>query len=208
MWLYKFIDVPLLPAELEAKVIALYHNPDKEHLRINNNSYADAMRPELSGKLHPKDVVAVRDGKSYRNSRASRYRLEQDVYDWIHNHLTDQYTDCGLSVIAALDGLLAPHSDQTRKFAILYTFETGGPDVRTVYYQEHNHTIERELRTFGTDYSQLTEIYAAQFPLRKWVLMNTNILHSVENLISDRVQIQFGVNSIPAEWSFNYIKGI
>jgi len=202
MWLYKFVNAPELPLELEAKVMALYNNPDRESRRINSNAYADAMKPDLAGRLHPKDVVAVKDGKTYRNSRGFRYTLDQEVLDWIHQHLTDQYTDCGLSVIHGPDGLLAPHTDQTRRFAMLYTFDTGGPNVRTAFYQEDGYPVERELRVFGTDYSRLREVHAVQFPLRTWVITNTNILHSVENLIGDRVQIQFGVNSVPNEWTY------
>lgn len=182
--------------------MALYNDPDRESQRINSNSYANDMKPDLAGRLHPKDVVAIKDGRSYRNSRGFRYTLDQQVSDWIHRHLSDQYTDCGLSVIHGPDGLLAPHTDQTRRFAVLYTFDTGGPDVRTAYYQEHGYPVERELREFGTDYDQLKEVHAVQFPLRTWVIMNTNVLHSVENLISDRVQIQFGLNSVPSDWSY------
>lgn len=182
--------------------MALYNDPDRESRRINSNAYADAMKPDLAGRLHPKDVVAIKDGRSYRNSRGFRYTLDQQVSDWIHRHLSDQYTDCGLSVIHGPDGLLAPHTDQTRRFAVLYTFDTGGPDVRTAYYQEHGYPVERELREFGTDYDQLKEVHAVQFPLRTWVIMNTNVLHSVENLISDRVQIQFGLNSVPSDWRY------
>ena len=202
MWLYKFIDAPELPPELEAKVMALYNHPDKESRRINSNDYANDMKPDLAGRLHPKDVVAIKDGKSYRNSRGFRYTLDQQVSDWIHQHLTNQYTDCGLSVIHGPDGLLAPHTDQTRRFAILYMFDTGGADVRTAFYQEHGYPVERELREFGTDYSKLNEVHAVQFPLRTWVIMNTNVLHSVENLVSDRIQIQFGLNEVPDDWTY------
>jgi hypothetical protein len=202
MWLYKFIDAPQLPPELEDVVLALYHNPDRESQRINSNSYANDMKPDLAGRLHPKDVIAIKDGKSYRNSRGFRYTLDQQVSDWIHQHLSDQYTDCGLSVIHGPDGLLAPHTDQTRRFAVLYTFDTGGADVKTAFYQEDGYPVERELREFGTDYDRLKEVHAVQFPLRTWVIMNTNVLHSVENLVSDRVQIQFGLNSVPSDWSY------
>jgi len=202
MWLYKFIDAPQLPPELEDAVLALYHNPDRESQRINSNSYANDMKPDLAGRLHPKDVIAIKDGKSYRNSRGFRYTLDQQVSDWIHQHLSDQYTDCGLSVIHGPDGLLAPHTDQTRRFAVLYTFDTGGADVRTAFYQEDGYPVERELREFGTDYDRLNEVHTVQFPLRTWVIMNTNVLHSVENLVSDRVQIQFGLNSVPSRWSY------
>jgi len=202
MWLYKFIDAPRLPPELEDVVLALYHNPDRESQRINSNSYANDMKPDLAGRLHPKDVIAIKDGKSYRNSRGFRYTLDQQVSDWIHQHLSDQYTDCGLSVIHGPDGLLAPHTDQTRRFAVLYTFDTGGADVRTAFYQEHGYPVERELREFGTDYDRLKQVHTVQFPLRTWVIMNTNVLHSVENLVSDRVQIQFGLNSVPSKWSY------
>jgi hypothetical protein len=202
MWLYKFIDAPELPPELEAKVMTLYNDPNRESQRINSNDYANDMKPDLAGRLHPKDVVAIKDGKSYRNSRGFRYTLDQQVSDWIHQHLSDQYTDCGLSVIHGPDGLLAPHTDQTRRFAVLYTFDTGGADVRTAFYQEHGYPVERELREFGTDYDRLKEVHAVQFPLRTWVIMNTNVLHSVENLVSDRIQIQFGLNEVPDDWTY------
>lgn len=201
MWLYKFIDVPQLPPELEAKVLNLYRDLNRESHRIPASSYA-AMKSEEAGGLHPKDVVVTKNGKSYRNSLRFRYTLDQQVSDWIHKNLSNQYIDCGLSVTFGPSGLLAPHTDALRHFAVLYTFETGGADVRTIFYQEDNYPIERPLRVFGHNYSKLNEVHTVQFPSRTWIIMNAHVLHSVENLVSDRVQIQLSLNSVPNEWLY------
>jgi len=208
MWLYKFLDIPQLPPELEQRVMELYQTPDRESQLINNNSYANAVKPELAGKTHPKDATAIKNNRTVRNSRGFRYRLDSEVYEWLEKNLTSEYTDCGLSVITGPDGTLIPHTDQTRLYALLYTFDAGGSAVETVYWQEHNKPLERELREFGSDYSQLDPVERVQFPLRTWVLMNTNVMHSVENLVSDRVQIQMGLNAIPESWKYSLVKEI
>lgn len=203
MWLYKVINAPALPAELEQKVMALYNSPERDLHLINSNSYANSMKPELAGKLHPKDVTAIKDGRTIRNSRGRRYKLEPEVYDWLHSHLTADYTDAGLSVISGPDATLLPHTDQTRNYAVLYTFEPGGPDVETCYWQEHGYPADRGLREFGTDYSKLDLLHSIKIPLRTWVILNTNVLHSVENCYNDRIQIQMGVNNIPESWTYS-----
>jgi len=208
MWLYKFLNIPQLPRALEQQVLDLYQAPDRESRLINNNSYANTVKPELANRPHPKDVVAIKDGKTVRNSRGFRFKLDAEVYEWLHKHLTSAYTDCGLSVITGPDRTLIPHTDQTRRYALLYTFDTGGADVETVFWQEAGNTVHRELREFGTDYGQLTAIERAKFPLRTWVMMNTNVLHSVENLSSDRIQVQMGLNAIPEEWQSTYTKEV
>jgi hypothetical protein len=208
MWIYKFVNLPTLPHHIENAVLSLYESPELEERLINVANYPDTMRPELANKLHPKDAVATRNGKKIKNNRGFRYRLNDSEYEWIHQNISDQYTDCGLNVCTGSDGTLLPHTDLTRTYLLLYMFDAGGPDVETVYWKEEGKPLERGPREYGSDYNSLQVLNATQYPLRTWVLLNTTILHSVENMVKDRIQIQMGLNSIPESWTYSLTKEI
>jgi hypothetical protein len=85
--------------------------------------------------------------------------------------------------------------------------EPGGPATHTDFWKERDYSVHREMKTFGTDYDRLELLVTEQWPLRKWVLLNTNILHSVEELTKNRVQFQVSLDREPNIFA-EYIKEI
>jgi hypothetical protein len=71
--------------------------------------------------------------------------------------------------------------------------DRGGDDATTYFFQQKGHPVEREGHptniTLCDDYSQLEIIDQIQFPLNQWVLLNTNILHGVENVTGSRINL-------------------
>ncbi len=76
-----------------------------------------------------------------------------------------------------------PHIDLMRNIAYNYLFETGGDNVRTVFYEPKeeykNYTIAP--RTF-IPYERIQEVESTVFPTNKWHQLSVDKIHSVENL--------------------------
>jgi hypothetical protein len=98
-----------------------------------------------------------------------------------------------------------PHIDSSREYALLYVVDPGGENVSTAFYQESGKPIVRPkikplvslYKEYVNDYSLLTEIDRVVLPTHTWVILNANILHSVENLSGPRVTYQIALNDNP-----------
>jgi hypothetical protein len=73
-----------------------------------------------------------------------------------------------------------------------------------VWWQEKNKPLDRtelknnfNLSDTITDYSKLQKIAKVCIPPHRWICMNTNILHSVENILTSRISIQISRNTFP-----------
>ena len=76
--------------------------------------------------------------------------------------------------------------------------ERGGEDVVTNFWLEKEKPLEREPSVTVDSYDSLTLIDQVKFPLNTWVLFNSRIIHSVENLESRRASIQISMNHLPS----------
>ena len=196
-WYYKILDLPQLPVELETQVWNRYCDPELTQYRITSDSYL-SNRTDLAHKPGPGDVVGKRNGIIFPNGRGSRYSVPATVEDWVKHNIATDYNDAGIYVIFGDQyHTVLPHTDQTRVFSLLYLLEPGGNDVHTNFWKEQGHSVHREMKSFGCDYGQLELLHTEQWPLRTWILLNTNILHSVENLTRHRVQFQVSLEHIP-----------
>jgi len=199
-WYYKVLDVPSLPAVLEQELWQRYHAPNREQFVISTNKF---LHPDLAHKLNPGDVQGQRDGKTFSNCRGSRYSVENTIHQWVNKNISQDWIEAGLYVIHGdqNQGTILPHTDQTRALSLLYLLDPGGPNVRTEFWQEKNYSIHREMKTLVGDYSLLKLLKSVQWPLKTWILLNTNILHSVEQMTAKRVHFQVSLAadlSIPA----------
>jgi hypothetical protein len=196
-WFYKILDVPALPTELEDLLWTRYHSPDLDQYKYTSDHYLNR-RPEFAHKPGPGDVVGLRHGQEFPNGRGARYQLDSIFDDWVIEHITNDFIDTGIYVIFGdRYHTVIPHTDQTRNFSLLYLLEPGGDNTHTDFWIEHGQSIHREMKTFQGDYSRLTPCLSVKWPLRTWILLNTNILHSVEELSSPRIQFQVSLDRIP-----------
>jgi hypothetical protein len=136
------------------------------------------------------------NGKSITSTQSLRFNINEEWIKWIQDNI---YADAEVtsSGIAVTHGSRyhGPHCDATRNYALIYLLDAGGDNVETVFWQEHGYPIVRPRvsaadQLFVSDYSHLTEIDRVCYPVNKWVLMNTRILHGVENIESTRIAYQ------------------
>jgi hypothetical protein len=76
------------------------------------------------------------------------------------------------------------HTDPGRKWKLYYLLERGG-DAVTKFYKEKGQPVVRdqsdELGTWN-NIDELEIIEQVQWPMYQWVLINTMVIHSVENI--------------------------
>jgi hypothetical protein len=126
----------------------------------------------------------------------TRLDVNREFYQWVHENIHPAGFDCGVSFTnGRLGKHQGPHTDLTRDFTMLYLLEPGGPNTATYFYLEDGEPVERTQRqAVCNDFSKLTVLERVQFPLRQWVILNTMILHGVQDIENVRVSFQVSVN--------------
>ena len=151
---------------------------------------------QLDPKLLKRQVV--KDGK-VSNSRIQRgYELGADWDQWVRDNIMETFVSTGGRYSAGDNTTIhGAHVDSRYNnvpvYKLYYLVDRGGDDATTYFFQQKGHPVEREGHptniTLCDDYSQLEIIDQIQFPLNQWVLLNTNILHGVENVTGSRINL-------------------
>jgi hypothetical protein len=182
---YKDLNIPPLSENLVSKLldysqdlisqnaptIYLYTKPVGNYLKDNKEKLANATVYFLSKTLN-NDIV-----KFYKD-----YELIKNVTFYIQ--------------IIADGNYLAPHIDdlKTRKTANLFTLQTGGNNVETVWwnlkkeYQE-DFGIDHDLLFFP--YYKLEKSHSHILPYKKWCQISIDTIHSIENMTESRISFTF-----------------
>jgi hypothetical protein len=140
----------------------------------------------------------IRDDKFYEHSCIQiHYHVDDKLRQWVNENIIDDYNDVGFRQVQvnANPGCITPHTDETREYALIYNFQTGGGDL--VFYKEPGYPLYREGRVIGNNYDAYKEIERVKIPEHRWYFLNTRVIHSVENIFQDRLQIQISINYIP-----------
>ena len=128
---------------------------------------------------------------------AANKRVNHADFDaWARDRIAKTFVNSGVTY-TTLDPLQTPassgaHTDTERQAALIYNLVPGGPDVNTVFWQEHGQDIVRPNRTWVLDDQKLVQIHSLLIRPRIWTLINATVLHSAENLMSTRIALQIG----------------
>ena len=145
------------------------------------------------------------DYKAAANIRTQHVEFDQ----WVRKNITNDFEDAGVNwtIITERPNNLdqvstGAHTDTSRDFTLIYLLKTGGNHVQTVFYQETDQPLLRRPRTHGEDLTKLTKLVQIEIPLHTWFIIDSRILHSVENLTHSRVAFQVGlyVNHWQESW--------
>lgn len=161
---YRYIDhLPPIPSELESDI----------------SEFSDS---GIQDTNHIKDQTI----------RYSRWDPSDRLTKWISNNITDDYLKLGIQVHEKVD--LAnkhnPHTDKTRAWVLMYCLSTGGKNVTTTWYREDEKPMTRELGVYTPDIKgKLVKVESVTVEPRRWFLLNSRIIHSVENIEEKRVSV-------------------
>lgn len=134
-----------------------------------------------------------KDGVSIPNTVCARHSVDEGLINWVKQNISPEFHTIGANYHGtATGGVVIPHTDRTRNWSLIWITDTGGPDVKTIFWQEKGYGIEREQSYYPKSYNDLVELETYIFEPNCWILINGNIIHSVENLQSVRKSVQIG----------------
>lgn len=160
---------------------------------------------QTSNTIWLDDIILKKGPVWSLNATNINYILDQRCLDWCRQNIHQTVIDARYSSTRPGLPRSGPHTDRTRNFTMLYLLRTGGPDHRTVFYQQlGGYPVVRESKIRVNHYDDLLEIESVQIPLQTWTMFNSSVIHSVENISQGRDSIQLNLDIIPNELSSNW----
>lgn len=139
-------------------------------------------------------------GKSFPAARNIRVRHEE-FETWARENIISEYKNAGLNYCnsppADYVTSCGAHTDATRVYTLLFNVEPGGPNVSTNFWQEEGYPVLREPKCAGTNTDKLKLLDGIVIPPGVWCIINTLVLHSVDNLIKPRINFQISLDDHP-----------
>ena len=176
---YRSTNLPPLPKWIQDRVMTVDTKNNELWLNPQTPEYADR-------KLHRCDG-------SYKQAQMfKRYNIGPDVRKWALENISNKIIDCGMSITTDFENrnIVGPHADKTRNYTLLYVLDAGGDNVETVFWQEQDHPEVRDRGTGPLDYNLLTKLDSIVIPERHWIVIHSQVVHSVENLHHQRIAFQ------------------
>lgn len=152
-----------------------------------------------------------KNGKSTTSTRTFRYDMGEEFHQWVRDNIVENFTEASISMTPASIGPhMGAHTDFSNNFRFMYMLDTGGDNCETNFYQEKGEDYYRPGKKWINvdDFDRLELRDTFHIPKNRWILMNTQFLHSVENITSNRVAIHITVQTpagIKADLSGLYI---
>jgi hypothetical protein len=184
---YKFLDLAPLPQTIIDRVLSV--DMDQQNI-APSHQYSDQDK-----KLYTSRIL-VQDQLVSRHVRQTRYNLDHQVLQWIKKEIAGNFLECTATIGDPQQGHTGPHTDRARNFALLYVLTSGGTNVLTTFWQEKNFPLIRPKGTLINEYNRLTMMDQVNYGQHRWVIMDSRILHSVQNLESSRFSIQIAFDDL------------
>jgi hypothetical protein len=176
MWYCKFLDLPAIPDNLINQ--------------IDTNNPGVIMR-DYKGWDHYKDGVAI------KSSDNPFYFASAELQEWLALNVCSEFNDVGIRYAygKADVNTAGIHTDSTRKYVLQYNLDNGGGHLN--FWQEKGKPLLRDGRVTINNYNQVDLVESVQTPNNQWYLINAMVLHSVEALVSTRVNVQISLMNNP-----------
>lgn len=126
--------------------------------------------------------------KPMPSNNNARAHFNAEFLKWIQVYITPNFT-AENSGVMFFDEPQLPHCDTTRDFVLLYNLDTGGT-TDLCFWKEDGQEIIRPRMTVAPRGPNLELLQKIEGPYEQWYLMNTRVLHSVENMTGVRVNLQ------------------
>lgn len=179
-----WLPLPNLP-QVPQHFVDQLRNTEPEQRSDSINSFADL---DAKKKFSERKLLVAGQEKPTRIYYG--YKLGAEWEQWVRENITTKFWQAAGRVSYPVSDMHGAHVDKVMtdppsiKWKINYFTDLGGQDVVTTFYREHGQPIERtaQMPQAIDDYSRLEVLEQVIFPANTWVVLNTSIMHGVENL--------------------------
>lgn len=124
-----------------------------------------------------------------------RYPVSNDILEWCQQNILASIKNNFKIGIQVFNGQPEfPHTDGSRGVkALNYLIDTGGDNVETVWLQEAGCEITRHRGYVVPANTTLQELCRVSFVQYTWQVVQTDIIHTVENITRPRIALSIGL---------------
>lgn len=134
------------------------------------------------------------DWNGYSGPAALNVRIlfNDEYIEWVQKNITSEFENASLNYVTGPPQIktTAPHRDFTRDYVLIYNVDPGGDDVTLQFWKEAGHEIVREPGAACGRKADLELLDTVSGPLNCWYLTNATVLHSTDNMVRQRVNLQ------------------
>jgi hypothetical protein len=144
--------------------------------------------------------LTLHAGQAVKNVSYNRYQLAAELEQWIKANVCDWFNCAGFQTqmpyLPSQSHL--PHTDTwPRRWVLNYNLQTGGSKVITRWYQEQGHELLRNDCTRPASLDNLVCVESVQLEPHRWHVLNTSVLHAVDNIETTRMTISLSFETEP-----------
>jgi len=141
-------------------------------------------------------------GRSFDAMVNNRVDNSPEFKAWVRGNIIPNFLDVGINYVIYNrdDGQASStggHTDGSRNYTLIYNVRTGGERAMTCFWQEHGQPIYRERCVNSEDMSRLDLLDQVFIPEKRWAILDTRVIHSVENLYDSRISLQVSLDENP-----------
>ena len=116
--------------------------------------------------------------------------------EWINTNIGGNLRD--IEVTWSTTGLdsIGVHTDRGRNYALMYLLDQGGSNCVSTVYQEEGFPVIRERATHVHDRGSLKIIHSYIAEKNRWYILDTRVLHTVDNIEKFRIAIQCSYDDV------------
>jgi hypothetical protein len=201
MHTYKVLDLPAIPENLLSDARLVSHGLATQIQQNHKTEYhVNEQHQDNNGTIKINRVFK-KDNKTFTSRPVPRWNIDTTLENWIRENIINDFIQVGVSNSLPGDdidsNITVAHSDSNRNFCLQYIIEKSNADQWLVFYQEKGKSLHREPSTFINNYDSVVELDRINIPLNTWVIFDTSILHSVENVSGNRCAIQISLDYNP-----------
>jgi hypothetical protein len=162
---------------------------------------------ELTGSYPLPDAyrsrTVTKNGQTYQSRSQQRIQLDDVFTDWCQTNIDPKCYHCSICVTDGPGPYQGPHCDPLRDYGLLYITDPGGISVTTSFWHKEGSELvyprdPRETYPFirldyGNDLKLVTQVVLEP---NQWYLLNTRVIHSVENATSRRISLQCSLDDV------------
>jgi hypothetical protein len=120
--------------------------------------------------------------------------LGKKALEWSTENLDKNICMFEISFTTLKRKISGAHTDTTDGYVLIFPIDTGGEEVKTIFYREKGYELEREGRLFYNNYENLENIGELKLLKNKWSAFNTRVIHGVEGMERSRILLQARFN--------------
>jgi hypothetical protein len=128
-----------------------------------------------------------------------RKKFDDESIEWFANNVSPNFNKANAGW-QFTERTFPIHCDVTRDYVLLYVIERGGDNADLAFYEDPGLGLRNARGVEFPDVSNLTELMRIPGPpLHTWYMIDTQVLHGVENQSSPRItlQLSFDIGSKP-----------